>query len=102
MPADVAEGDAATRLKRVRTLFDGALEKPAGERRAFLEQAAGSDASLRDEVLALLDAEEAGRGFLSTPAVLPEDALPAADAPSAPVQLPAGKRLGPYEIAGLL
>ena len=52
----------------LRVIFDEASEIPSGEpRRAFLDQACGSDAALRSEVEELLrSAEEAG-GFLADP-----------------------------------
>lgn len=44
----------SSRYKRVRELFDRALELPADERQAFVVAEAGSDTALRDEVLGLL------------------------------------------------
>jgi Tol biopolymer transport system component len=95
------------RLRQVRALFDAAMEKAPPERRAFVEEDAGSDSALRDEVLSLLADEEASRGFLDGPAALPESLAGgsrlASDDQSGSVQespraVAAGARLGPYEI----
>jgi non-specific serine/threonine protein kinase/serine/threonine-protein kinase len=45
-------------LDRERTLFSACLDKPASERDAFLDQACGADADLRNRVKLLLDAHE--------------------------------------------
>jgi predicted ATPase len=44
--------------ERIQQLFAETLERPAEERRDFLERACGGDVALRDEVLSLLDASE--------------------------------------------
>ena len=81
------------RLRQVRALFDAAMEKVPAERRALVDQEAGSDSALRDEVLSLLADEEAAKGFLSGPVALPESLAAALDQAVA-----AGARVGPYEI----
>ncbi|MEN0065965.1 MAG: protein kinase [Myxococcota bacterium] len=48
----------AARWARVRAVFDAVVELPASEREATLAAACGSDAALRQEVEALLDADE--------------------------------------------
>jgi hypothetical protein len=58
---------AGERLRKVRALFDAAMERAPHDRRALVHEAAGSDTALRDEVLALLADEEAAQGFLSEP-----------------------------------
>ena len=45
-------------FKRVRELFDGALERSADERHAFLKDACGSDQDLLEQVERLLDFAE--------------------------------------------
>jgi serine/threonine-protein kinase len=52
-------------------LFHAALARPRGERAAFLRRHCG-DARLRDEVAALLDADEQAAGFLELAATPPE------------------------------
>jgi eukaryotic-like serine/threonine-protein kinase len=44
---------------RLKTLFNGALEKPWQERKAFLVEACGGDLPLRRELLALIEVHEA-------------------------------------------
>jgi len=43
--------------ERVQQLLEDALERPAPERRGFVEAACAGDAAVRDEVLSLLDAD---------------------------------------------
>ena len=47
--------EARSRWSEVSRLFDEALERPVGDRRTWLEDAA-SDPSVREEVVSLLDA----------------------------------------------
>ena len=47
------------------SLFNLALEKPAAERPAFLEQACGDDAVLRQRLEALLRSDETPDSFLA-------------------------------------
>jgi serine/threonine-protein kinase len=75
------------RWRRVNELFQSALARGIGLREAFLDEACGDDADLRGEVASLLAAHGAAGTFLARPAA--ESHLE-------------GKRLGPYEIAGLL
>jgi serine/threonine protein kinase len=88
-------GIAPQRLSQVRALFDAAVEKPVEDRRAFLDEAAGADVSLRDEVLALLADEEAAKGFLSGAAVLPPS-LAATTETSIPSL--SGRQIGAYHV----
>jgi eukaryotic-like serine/threonine-protein kinase len=67
----------------VQGIFHDALERPAGERAAFLASAAAGDAALEAEVASLLVSNEAAADFLETPAA-------AADAPRT--------RVGPWRI----
>lgn len=55
-------------LERIRELFHAALDLDRAKRPAFLDEACGSDASLRTEVDALLDFFEKNPDFLSRPA----------------------------------
>ena len=75
----------------LQVLFEGALARPNEERAAFLEQHTNGDAALRREVESLLAAHEnAGGGFLSTPAVSPSG--------SGSPRLAAGTSLGAFTI----
>lgn len=53
---------------RVRSVFESAVELPAGGRAAYLDQACGDDADLRSEVERLLRSAEQCGEFLETPA----------------------------------
>jgi TolB-like protein len=65
------------RWQRVKELFQGALERPAEERGAFLAQACGDDTEARAALERLLDAHDRAGGFLETPTVgTADDALP--------------------------
>ena len=77
---------ADDRWARIEGLFHEARARPASERSAFLDDACGGDAGLRQEVLSLLLQDSGARSFLETPA--------------APSGTPAliGRRLGPYRI----
>ncbi len=83
-----------TRWQKLQTLFEQALERPAADRRAFLEVACGDDPALLDEVLALLDADDSANGTLAGAAAgsLGEEFDPDFDS-----QL-AGSELGPYRL----
>ncbi len=58
------------RWQRIKEIFQSAQEKAPTERLDFLNQVCGDDQSIREEVEALLTADESndGDGFLSTPA----------------------------------
>jgi serine/threonine-protein kinase len=55
------------RWQRIEDLLDEAFERPAGERRAFLDRACAGDPVLRARVEALLAADEEAGRFLATP-----------------------------------
>ena len=96
------------------TLFHLALEKPVGERSAFLEQACAGDELLRRRVEVLLLSHETPDSFLAGPAVAPTavaDSLRSLtadnDGPArpdnewikqtSPIVVP-GARIGPYKL----
>jgi serine/threonine protein kinase/Flp pilus assembly protein TadD len=80
--------------QKVKQLVQAALEREAGERAAFLDQACAGDASLRAEIESLLGYQERAEDFIETPAVhaaassLPDDSDDAM----------AGRRIGPYKV----
>jgi serine/threonine protein kinase/formylglycine-generating enzyme required for sulfatase activity len=84
--------------------FHRALEKPAGERAAFLEHACGDDAALRRRLEALLQAHENPSSFLEKPALEPGtagDRLPAGlqdQGVPRPLLDGPGTRIGPYKL----
>jgi eukaryotic-like serine/threonine-protein kinase len=89
------------RWQRVKALFQAAVERPAGERGAFLAAATGDDEALRAEVESLLASDAGDVGFLdrfplAATAVLRDPQIGATLAAHA--SLPIHHRIGPYEI----
>jgi serine/threonine-protein kinase len=82
------------RWKRVESVFHNALERPAGEREAFVRDACAGDGELFDEVMALLRADGAPHSLLEGRAADAVDATAAAGPPT----LAEGTRIGPYQI----
>ena len=83
---------------RLRALFEAALERPPAERAAFSARTPTTK-TIRREVESLLAAHEQAGGFLM------ESALGPVRGDSAPVNAPrlaAGRRLGAFEIVGVL
>ncbi len=56
------------RWEQVARVFEAALERPAEERRAFLESRLAGDPTLRAEIESLLEADAEASGFLEIPA----------------------------------
>ena len=96
----------------VRQIFDATLERPAAERSAYLDQACGGDADLREEIQALLSSYEESTQFLNKPVaqldqtliskslfedntLLSQTALYAEDDPS---DYQPGHRIGQFEL----
>src|SRR5262245_21081492 len=80
------------RWRRVKALFQAAVERPPAERAAFLAAAAGDDELLRLEVESLLASDSADDGAL--------DRLPIM---SAGVHLSTSlQRIGPYDLVALI
>ena len=98
------------RWRRAKSLFEAAVERPAGERDAFVAAAAGDDDALRREVTSLLTSDDSDPGFLdrlsAASGSLRADALDGALAVSsetpAGAALAAGHRVGPYQVVALL
>src|SRR5438067_1504468 len=61
---------APARWRNVKEILHGALDRPVGERAAFLDAACGGDDALRREVDSLLAASEQPSGFLESSAPL--------------------------------
>ena len=87
----------AERWRRINELFHAALERDPGSREAFIDEACAGDPALRTEVLSLLQMHS-GPGIVDRPAVEanPGLLLTGDDDPLI------GRRLGPYEVTGLL
>jgi serine/threonine-protein kinase len=97
------------RWERIKELFEATVEQPGAEREAFLAAATGADEALRREVESLLAADAADSGLLER-LQMPADLLPAGFSTIAgmvgdtgfPPLLAPERRVGPYEVAGLL
>ena len=97
------------RWRRVKALFQAAVERPAGERAAFLAAATGDDTALRREVESLLTSDTSDASFLDRLPVASASVLAdplATRATSDPTRshpvLAAGRRVGLYEIVAPL
>jgi serine/threonine protein kinase len=86
------------RYQRIGQLFDEAFARAPAERAAWLEQACGADAELRDDVVKLLDNHDESKDFLSLPALGVAAAMIARNQRASVV----GKQLGHYQILSLL
>ena len=85
--------------EQIEQLYHGALERSAGQRPGFLDQACGGDEELRREVESLLARDGEGDGFLEAPAL---EVAAKELAREGSTRLTAGTRLGPYEILALI
>jgi len=91
-------------LQRVQAVFEQALQQPAGERGAYLDQACGDDAALRAEVESLLAHDaQAATDFLRAPgppacAVSPTQATETEEAPRVAAGPTMGLQIEGYEI----
>ena len=86
----------ADRRDQISDLFYRALERPAEDRSAFINEACADDEALREELESLLRYEPAARPFLETPA-----GLMAADAVRVHSSM-LNRQLGPYTIVAPL
>jgi Tol biopolymer transport system component len=80
---------------KIEGIFHDALERPPDHRKAYLAEACGSDSELLSEVEQLLAQDEKSTAAVDTSAA--EQAILLRTA-----ELPAGARLGPYQITGSL
>jgi len=78
---------------RVEELYHAALDEPAAEREAFLDQACGGDQELRREVQSLLGHQQEAERLMEQPA---------ASAATQGLAVVRGTRLGPYEVVELI
>jgi len=88
------------RYRKIKDLFNAALDLPADKREAYFAQAAGGDDELLREVRELLDRASG----IDSVAVDQPRVSPSATSPSLPpiMTLAAGSHLGPYTIRGEL
>lgn len=102
----MSDGHDRATWNRIDALFVAALERPPGERSAFLDRACGDDPRLREAVQELLTAEAAADevGFLSRSAEVTWESLWKDAAPDDgevgddPPSNRRGERLGPYRV----
>jgi len=92
---------AAEDWSQIREVLRAALERDPGQRSAFLVEACGEDAALRQSVDALLAAHEEAGDFLESPNQVDRLAADVLGDEAAPA-LAAGSRVGRYEILELL
>jgi hypothetical protein len=87
-------------------ILNTALELPAREREAYLNQACGGDAALRRRVKELIAAAEAAGDFLESPATGVPPKPAGASAPGVDRNLPTGggigDRIGHYKLLELI
>ena len=83
------------RWRQIESIFHAAHEKTAQERSRFLDEACGSDETLRCEVESLLACESSSAGFM-------ESEVSSAGAPGGREPVPAGERIGPYTVLAFL
>ncbi|MBV6521212.1 MAG: Serine/threonine-protein kinase PknD [Gemmatimonadaceae bacterium] len=88
---------SATRLIRIREVFDGALEVAPAEREEYVRNACGADDTLRAEVVSLLSALERGGDTWERPLGA---LLAAAWTDGEPSVV--GHRIGPYDVTRLI
>ncbi len=84
------------RWQRIEALLDEMFERPAGERRAFLDEACAGDPDLRAHMASLLKADEEAGDFLGKPSQ--EAAMTLLAVPSSEVVPLADRHLGPYRL----
>jgi hypothetical protein len=97
--------DDAARWKRIKQVFQDALERPADKRERFLHSACSDDRELRGEVESLLLAHAAAGSFAQGPAIEalpPSAAVALRDGAWAEPRLQRGARLGHYEIVSAI
>jgi len=87
--------------QRLGKLYHEALDRPALERAAFLDQACGGDRDLRRRVDALLRAHEQAGEFLGAPDPHLIERPSTHNTSYAPIAGP-GERFGPYEVISLI
>ncbi|MFN0103091.1 MAG: protein kinase domain-containing protein [Bryobacteraceae bacterium] len=91
MKTGPSQSAPAARWKRVKEVFDHALDLPRGELTRYLDDACGTDAELREEVLSLIAALGEAGAFL-------EEAVVDLANP----RTSAGRQIGPYHLESLL
>ena len=96
MAAPVGSPSGWQRLKK---LFHSAVARDSATRTEYLDQACASDADLRKAADALVAAHMRAGSFMDDPVGTPE---PSSSTPRSRPPLPAGIKVGPYEVVELL
>jgi serine/threonine-protein kinase len=86
------------RWQQIDELFDAALERPATERRAYLQAVCGDDQELRKELESLLKAAEQAKSFIEAP---PHTAIEEI-VPTEAARLRTGQQVAQFKILSLL
>src|SRR5215470_11676108 len=92
----------ANRWKKIKEVYDRALDLPGEEREGFLAEACGDDDDLRREVQSLLAAHEDAGSFLQSPAVEGAAREIVDDEDTSPAAQLIGRELANYRIVSLL
>ncbi len=92
----------ANRWKKIKEVYDRALDLRGDEREGFLAEACGDDADLRHEVESLLAAHDDAGSFLQSPAVEVAAREIVADEDTSPAPQLIGRELANYKIISLL
>jgi len=88
-------------FRRLRDIFESALERPPAERSRYVERACAGDAALIGEVERMLRADAEPHRILDA-SVLLWAAAAAVHVTTQPTALEPGRRVGPYEIVSFL
>jgi len=83
--------------EQVEEIFNAALDRPIGEREAFLTEACGDDPSLRRQVEYLIDCYEQAGDFIESPAAYP-DAPTQDEVVTLQLDTMVGRRVGAYKL----
>jgi Tol biopolymer transport system component len=92
----------AVRWRRLESVVQAALERPTGERAAYLAEACGDDEDLRREAASLIEREAHAGAFLAAPlGALAADAMtysPGGTPLDSGARIAPGSRIGAYEV----
>ena len=83
-------------FRRLRDIFESALERPPAERSRYVEGACAGDSTLIGEVERMLRADAEPHRILDASVLLPVEQPETHNLP--PTALEPGRRVGPYEI----
>jgi eukaryotic-like serine/threonine-protein kinase len=93
---------ASDRRRRIDSICDAALDRPADTRAAYLREACGDDRALLQAVESLLANASAAEGLLAEPVAALAARIMGASAPAVVMAINPGTRIGPYEVLALI